>query len=232
MNCTKEENRPESDSDGLNRAGMKTPRVITLTLTLIGKFKSSFWVLSVWMIIFCVLVVKTLEGEQLSHLCSSFLQIVPDHIAGTSAKVALFLQPRVYWWHTFKTVLVFPAILMISVHNQRWFIDYTEEDVARVSKTKLSKKKPKTLYLLLVLFFSNTSADVEFSFRRWNLSFTRIVQLVLVKMVHNCGDITVCVWSDWCGEHKWAIRLGRFLALQWFYKHTIFVLFSMNRFLS
>lgn len=37
-----EENRPESDSDGLNRAGMKTPRVITLTLTLIGKFKSSF----------------------------------------------------------------------------------------------------------------------------------------------------------------------------------------------
>lgn len=79
-----EENRPESDSDGLNRAGMKTPWVITLTLTLIGKFKSSFWVLSVWMIIFCVLVVKTLEGEQLSHLCSSFLQIVPDHIAGTS----------------------------------------------------------------------------------------------------------------------------------------------------
>lgn len=141
-----EENRPESDSDGLNRAGMKTPWVITLTLTLIGKFKSSFWVLSVWMIIFCVLVVKTLEGEQLSHLCSSFLQIVPDHIAGTSCT---FLQPRVYWWHTFKTVLVFPAILMISVHNQRWFIDYTEEDVARVSKTKLSKKnkqKPCTCF--------------------------------------------------------------------------------------
>lgn len=90
MNCTNDENKPESDSDGLNRAGMKTPWVITLTLILIGKFKSSFWVLSVWMRIFCVLIVKTLEGEQLSHLCSSFLQIVPDHIAGTRSTLSSF----------------------------------------------------------------------------------------------------------------------------------------------